>query len=1226
MGPGGGRVFVRRLEIQGFKSFADRVVLEFGPGVTGIVGPNGAGKSNVTDAVRWVLGEQNPRLLRSSRMEDVIFNGSATRKPLGFAEVVLTLDNQDGRFGVDFTEISLTRRLFRSGESEYLVNGVPARLKDIADLLAGTGLGREGYSLIGQGRIDEILAATPESRRAVFDEACGIGIHRGRKREALARLDEIAARLERVSDVTAELKAQLAPLEQQAEVARTFVAYRDELERLELWLESRALVEIRSKTAAARARLDELDRKAAALKDRRDRLTERARVLRSAETELAELMERKREEAAASEAALRRLSDQVADLDRKLADIRREAELFEAERGRVKERLERTEARLAEVEADRAVQAERRAEIVADLEELARREASAKGEVSRLKAAEREAGRGLEQILGDVRDRRYRLRTAEAELARLTDERARLARQAEAARRELAEVERELAQSSSRLSGLESQAAACSRALQDCETREADLVRRLEELGRRMDEERTVVMGLDSRRVELEAALAASETGARSALAAVAAARDGPSPGSGPWTDGFVGVLGEVLEFDPVHGPAVQAALGPLVGAIVVRTEADLRRTLSHLRKERLGPAAVLALDLVDRRLAGGGSRRRGTAAPGRSSDQGAGLTLLAGLVRCPEVFRPVVDLLLGDTAFTRDYEAARDLVAGGAARRAVTPDGLLVRPGGIVSFPGQQGPGRGDLSLAALRELREVRRAAEAARGRLESLAAERREAEKALAEARTERTRLAQSHRTLSGDIAALSARVKQLDTRRSALAERLTGAALAEPEIQRRLAALAKEKVEHEQAIEELGRREAQARSGLGDLENALAAAEEALAETLNRLGEAKVEAATLAEKERAAAEEVERLGREIERLRAEAERLEERLAELGQKTRQFSEEVQPLRERLTAVSSSGARPSEQDLETWRTRQKELAAELQAVEKELDEVAAALDESSQRRQREQTRLARLEAEEEMTLRRLRRDWGDDWEARVQPPPPTAALRDEETVRARLTELRRAIGELGVVNIGAIEEYRRLSERIDFLARQAADLAEAREGLVRLVAEIDRTMAAKFEEGFLAVRRLFREKVPELFGGGRGDLILTDRGNLLDSGIEVLVEPPAKKLQSLALLSAGERALSALALLLAFLEVRPSPFVILDEIDAPLDDANVARFCSAVAGLVSRSSTQFIIVTHNKTTMELAEGLYGVTMGEDGVSRLVSVKLEDREAFRRRVMEEAD
>ncbi len=1201
-------MLVKRLEIQGFKSFVERAVLEFGPGVSAIVGPNGAGKSNIADAVRWVLGEQNPRLLRCARMEDVIFKGSSTRRPTGFAEVVLVLDNEDGTLPLDFTEVCITRRLYRSGESEYLLNDSPARLRDITELLAGTGIGKEGYSIIGQGRIDEVLLAPPEARRSLFDEACGIALHRTRKREALSRLEEVSGRLERVSDIVSELEAQIAPLDRQAAVARRFVACRDELEGLELWLEYRNLTRLQARARATAGRLAEVRERAAALREREARLEAEVRTLRTAQEELGVMLARKEQESAATQAALRELAGEIRSLEKLIADREREAGLVREELDRLEARHERLEARRKEAASAKATRAER---LTAARRDLAGLEAERQSLSTTLAAHRSDLERAkteLLEVMSQAGACRYDLTGAQEEGSRLRAEAEKLEREAASAREELGRLTRETDEARKRLEELEAEVERGAGTLAEVERQEAALLDELAALARSSETAQAALRDLETRKASLEASLAAERRWSRPALAVVAASRDRGAAGSG-----FIGVLGEEVEVPDGDRRAVEAALGRFADALVVRTAEDLRRYVSYLRAEGAGPVVVIPLDLVRRYLQGlGGTGGADIAAS------------LAGRVTCPDELRPVVDYLLGGTVLAQDLDEALALVEGGRWRRAVTPDGVVVRPGGAVSTgPGASGAPAGGDTLARMREIRRLRedleeRAAEAA-----ALARRRAAAEERLSRLRAERAALSSRLESLTLERTRLSEEVSSKRRRSAFLRERVEVSRLELPELERRRRASEERARELRERLACLEGQEGRLREDITLRETQVRAEEEELAAVNGGVNELKVLLATLEEQERSGRSEEQRLSEEMGRLGEDRARLASRLEKLDEERKKALEDLEVLRRRLESSRAAAPRTTE-DLEAWKERRRETAERLAAVEAELARVRAELADLTDRERRDETRLARIEAEVEVAARRLRRDYGEDWESRACRSGPEASGLSDAEVSARVEELRREMAGLGVVNIGAIDEHRRLTQRVEFLRGQAQDLEEARNSLLRLVEEMDETMARRFEEAFLAVRRRFRVWVPELFGGGRGDLVLTDRDDLLESGVEVLVEPPSKKLQTLALLSAGERALAALALLLSFLEVRPSPFVLLDELDAPLDDVNVRRFIAAVLQVASKGRSQFILITHNKLTMEMADNLYGATMGEDGVSRLVSVRLEDRDEFGRRLERE--
>ncbi|MDW8068523.1 MAG: AAA family ATPase [Anaerolineae bacterium] len=1025
---------LQRLELQGYKSFADRTEFVFPTGITAIVGPNGSGKSNIADAIRWALGEQSLRLLRGKTTEDMIFSGSGRRPRAGMAQVLLTLDNGDGWLPVDFAEVTLGRRAYRSGESEYLLNGNRVRLRDLMDLLAESGLAQRTYTVIGQGLVDIALSLQPQERRALFEEAAGIAVYRARREEAAAQLDETERNLERVRDLLGEIAPRLKRLEEQMARFQEYERVSGYLKQLQRawygyhWGQAqgelqRAQERARAAEEALAARQAEAEAIAARLADLRHRQTELRNDLRDAYRRVADLHER-------MDAAQRELAA-LAERSRLLA-VREEELQAELEPLRVQE--------TAQAERVRAAQAQ-----VAELQERV--------------AAQEARVAALEAELADLR-RRVREEALQRE---------RMEAEGRALRAQRDELEAALAQTHARLARLEA---------------ERELLARMRDEGAGLAE--------GTRRI-LQAGL-----------------------------PGVIGLVSQILRVPPEWERAVEAALGPLLQAIVVEDwEAVLaaRRLLGADGRALLLPLAEI--------------RARPRPSPSGFAS--------GGEVRCDERFRPLVDVLLGQVWMVEDLEAARALAPtlppGG---RCVTREGEIVAADGTVTV----GRAEGGL-LARERAWGELPGRLEAARRQKEEQEAELARVVQALAEweARSQEA-------SRAADEAA--ARLAQAE---APLAGARTDLALARQALENGRALLARE----EAALDRI-RRELEARRA--------------------RLNE-------LARERRAVAER-------LEALRQETARHEEALREARAR-------IGPAEEELNRLSA------EQD--AVEAEERRISARIRQAEERLN--AARLEVS-----RTQDRLTRLQE-------RIQEDLGlVDLEVRgpvrLQQPLPLGSLVTSlpvvevlpEGLEEEIQRLKARLRQLGPINPGAPQEYAEVNERYRFLSEQVADLETASARLRAVVADLDRMMEQAFRETFEAVAQAFEENFTRLFNGGSARLELTDPDDPARTGVDILARPPGKRLQSLALLSGGERALTAVALIFAILKVRPTPFCVLDEVDAMLDEANVARFRDLLTELAQR--TQFIVITHNRGTVEAADTVYGVSMGPDGTSQVLSLRLD--------------
>jgi len=1189
-------VYFKRLELIGFKSFANRTVFDFEPGVTAVVGPNGCGKSNISDAIRWVLGEQNARDLRAKLMEDVIFNGTADEKPMGMAEVSLTLSNADHLLDIDFEEVRISRRLFRSGESQYLLNKKPCRLKDIQDLLMGTGIGLDAYSHFEQGEIEQVLSAKPEERRAVFEEAAGIMKYKADRRAAMRKLEATEENLVRVNDIIREVKRQINSLDRQAAKARRHKRLTAELTRYDVGLLlhnrdvlgaelARLTAEHDGQKTSLRELFSEIETRDGEIEALRGRLAEQEGQFEALQTRKLELLramdherntitlnEQRIADAQAGEIAARgqieALEEQIERLGEELA--RAQAEIEEHEKGlREAEQslaaqdeqvgaeaaaLEREEGAVAEAARRSLELVHREMKLTNELEALERRLEEHAAATAALQAEQRTLG-----------ERRERLAD---EQATHTRRRETLAGEAKKARDEAAGLRRTLDDMAGRLN--------------------QDITRR-QQLARELAEARSQHQLLCEMRDNFEG----YQHGVKSVLRAAAQAND-PLPG-------VYGTVADLLHVPEEFEVAIEAALGSRLQYLAVATGRDAQRAIAYLRETDGGRATFLPYDLLrppetDRELL-------------RACSQGnAGVIAPAGeVVSCEERDRILVEMLLGDTVLVDDFEAALRI-----AEQKRYPFRLVTRAGDVFSGRGAISGGRAAQRAQGLlsRETRITQLDEKAQR-----LAAE----HDALHAAEQARAREAGS---VDGRLDETVGRARSLEEEVTAVTEELARASASGEAVDAQLRALEERLAAlGEDAARQTARRD-ELRLAVGALEQdkrvveeeslrhntAVAERQAAAAEAHGRLTELKVQVSSLGERLAAVRLRQERTSRDIEeRKRESAARRRQVEAECAQAER-LREEIGQARERIEALSQQKAE-TERSIEALDERRADIGNELGTLEAGLKGKRRLLHEAQEGESELNARLTEARLSVERIDERLRGEYTlrhDDPSAERFP-----ADSNWEKVVAHIEALRSKIESLGPVNLYAIEEYERLEGRYTFLVNEQADLAKAKEALLKAISKINRTSRQLFKDTFERIRESFREMFTSLFGGGRADLILDDEGDLLECGIQIVASPPGKKLQSVTLLSGGEKAMTAICLLFSIFRVKPSPFCILDEMDAALDEPNIVRFNDTLQDFIKRS--QFIIITHNKRTIATADVLYGITMERSGISKVISVKFRE-------------
>lgn len=1185
-------MFLKKLEIYGFKSFPDRIEIQFERGITGIVGPNGSGKSNIGDAVRWVLGEQSAKSLRGGKMEDVIFSGTEKRKPLGYCEVALTFDNEDRGLDIDYTEVTIMRRVYRSGEGEYFINKNACRLKDIVELFRDTGSGREGYSVVGQGKVDEILSAKPEDRRQVFEEAAGVMKYKARKEEATRKLDHTQQNMARIEDIVQELEIQIGPLKEQSETARVYLELRDQL------------------------RLADLN----AFLLQNERLTERISGYEQSLQDLGNQAEAQGEEEAQVSAQrgvlqeeLHALEAQLDALHAKSAQAGTELERTEGEQRLEAEKEEHLRAEMRRVENKRAEDAQ----LLQNLREQTAGNRSAvevrEKEILRLKgewqALEEKIGQADRQIgekegeieaskarvidtlnrLSDIRSRKTHLtalqQNAKNRIAEMEREGESAAQQQHTFANELAQARQQgqalLADKAAYTERIEKNAAQ-SQALEGQQAQAQNEVRRSEADWQSL---RSRIELLNQMKREHEG----FQPSVRSILSACA-----KNEALGQC---ICGVVAELMHVPARIERAIEMVLGPALQNIVTPDEQAAKKMIEYLKRTQTGRATFLPVSsMVPRTL---NPRERQTLS------QPGCIGVASELVSFDGRYRNVMEYLLGRTVVVENMEAGIALSkVNRSAFRIVTLDGDLFNAGGSMTGGSFRGKATGILSRA--RELEE-------GKGKLDALKSEILQRRERVAQLQQQSEALSHESLELRAGLNALEVDIARENERCSILSQNRQERANQAARFRQEAAQLGETLQDIESELAQIAQMEQ-------NIEGNTSSSQEDMTQTQEQLSALRQDRAALQEQSTALqvqlaawekeyhadVRDIDRIGRDIARLESEVARAEEDVARIQRELLDTRGRQEKLKDELTvgreAMDVLQAELGEK--QALRTQKQGRAAALEARREQLQSEQAAVLE---RQHRIDVQKTRAELEMENLQKRIWDEYGLTYGTAQEYRREGMSLAQ---CNNQAGELRGRIRELGDVNVNAIEDYKQVSQRYEFMNAQLQDLQAAKEDLIGIIEELQKKMAVQFKERFAIINENFKEIFSQLFGGGQAELRLLDEENLLECGIEVVAQPPGKKLQMLSLLSGGEKALTAIAILFAMLRLKPTPFCILDEIEAALDEANVVHFAQFLHEYAHK--TQFVVITHRKGTMEAADALYGIAMEEKGVSRMLSVRME--------------
>ena len=1183
-------MYLKSVEIHGFKSFANKIVFNFHNGITGIVGPNGSGKSNVADAVRWVLGEQSAKQLRGANMQDVIFSGTQMRKPMGYAYVAITLDNSDHTLATDYEEVTVSRRVYRSGESEYLINGSPCRLKDVYEMFYDTGIGKEGYSIIGQGQIDKILSGKPEERRELFDEAAGIVKFKKRKDTALKKLASEQANLVRVDDILAEKEKRIEPLGKQSKTAREYLSKKEELKRLDVNLfliesgrTGDVLRELSGKLSIANEDLNESRGKYESLKGEYSEVEERIKTLDGQ-------IEEKRKQLTEGELKKERLKSQITLNEQAIKSAETSREHYIEQKESLSERLDRQikekeQLDLAKAEIDTALK-----ELTVTRDEAKKELGGVQARIEELNGIIEKNQSAIMQMLNERATIKADITKYDTMLEQAKIQRAQVQSRLLRAKSEEKEQEEELKNLYKELNDITASILKTDQEREILEEQVAQFKTELEESDRKLSQAQ---IGYHKEKSRLDAMknIAERYDGYGGSIKRVMEHKEK--------NKGIIGVIADIISVDREYETAVETALGGNIQNIVTEDEEVAKKMIRMLKETKGGRATFMPLTSV---------KDRGEFDKPSVRDEKGFIGMASELVKADKKYSDVVSQLLGAIIVVDHVDNALLMARKyNYLLRIVTLEGEYLTPGG--SLAGGAFKNASNL-LGRKREIEELE---ETVRKSLKNVEKIMDDIENIKDNRRAVRKRVEELQESLKEQAVMQNTAQMNVDRAEEIKRDTVSGYERLKKdnrEIEDQLAKISTGKEETGVKLAESENSENELKKIIQDCGKELEELRDIESERVIKSSDIELKVNTLHRDAEHAASNVERTDTEIKRLREELEEINTRIGAEDKEIEVRNSNIVQINETLAA--SADSKDSDEDFLNRTMAEKE---ELLKKQNSFFEATEKINNKINSLDKE---VMRLNSQKD----RVEEDQGNlvsyIWNEYELSLSTAGQLRDESlkepgAIRRSIREVKDAIKALGDVNVNAIEEYKTLMEEYGFLKGQHDDLVEAEKTLSNIVAELDEAMRARFAEKFKDIASEFDKVFKEMFGGGKGSLELQEEEDILEAGIKIIAQPPGKKLQNMMQLSGGEKALTAIALLFAIQNLKPSPFCLLDEIEAALDESNVGRFAGYLHKLTKH--TQFIVITHRRGTMEQADRLYGITMQEKGVSTLVSVNLIDKD-----------
>ncbi len=1181
---------LKKLELQGFKSFADKTVLDFKQGITTVIGPNGSGKSNISDAIRWVLGEQSMKNLRGAKTEDIIFAGTQNRKSLGFAEVSMVLDNQDGKLPLEFSEVTVTRRIYRSGESGYFINKTPCRLKDIQELFMDTGIGKDGYSIISQGKIDEILSNKSEDRRKIFEEAAGIVKYRVRKQETERKLEQTKLNLLRINDILSEIEGKIEPLKNQSEKAKKFLELRDELKNIEIGLF-----------------IHQID----SYKEKLNDVLENLDIFVSQENEEEQKLQESQKEKEEIRAELDNIIVEIENIQNNNIEATKKEEKLNADINIFKERIENNknnsenskqeieglEKRNAELEEEKSQKNDKKENLLSNKEkfekELKEKEEILERITEKLSTEERNI-EGKKQIIQKNIDLKYEKSSLISNQDVILEN----------LKKRALHINDDISAKISELDALRLQKEENSKKYREIEINKQQVIKEQEEINNKKEEANEKIKEYETSIIEKQNELRLKQS-RYNFLVETEKEKEGYNKTvkslliecekNAELSKGVEGVLANLISTDKKYETAVEMCLGGVLQNIVTRDEQDAKKVIEFLRKNNLGRASFLPISNI-----------RGKAVENidKKGIENDVIGVLSDLVKTEKQYEQIVVNLLGKTVLAKNMDVAIKLSKQNKnSFRIVTMDGDIINTtgsmtGGSVAKKTVNILGRGQEIKSLESEISKIS-------SEIEKISKEQNEymdsiedilelagsIERKLQEIEIEYATYKEKISNIEANIVIAEENMKKSREEKDKNNKEQEDAITTKTELQEEIEKITETINELEKAVSEFVTKNKDNQKTVDELNFDIT--------------NLKISVSSFDESELSLNEFIERIDTELNNNNKLLENKKSTIGKLANENKELLEKIKNIELEVANLRKLSTESVEK-VNNLKEKRQSLSVKEGNLEEKVNNQFKVIEDIKAQITKIDVKKSKIEFEIEQTTNKM-------WEEyEITPNKATETYskpNNVQEVQKRVNVLRNEIKNLGSINIDAIQEYKETKERYDFVCEQRLDLETTSAKLRKVIAEMTQTMKVQFEEQFKIINNNFSEVFKELFGGGRAELILVDESNVLESGIEIEVQPPGKKLQNMMLLSGGERAFTAIALLFAILKINPAPFCVLDEIEAALDDANVFRFADYLKKFAEH--TQFLVITHRKGTMEAANNVYGITMEENGISKMLSIQL---------------